>query len=908
LVGNLNSFFRSIRQKHTEDFTSLFSAEDRKNYISGLTFVLYWVALFAFLWAIIILVLKYRSRDFGCASGNEFQTNDDFLEGHTHTHHITRNEPTEYNSSLASSSAESSTTGTRYLYTKEEIARNRRRASRTRIAFLILGFGVLTSIILFLILSFARIKESLQSTEISFFESQEIINQVKAALLEANSAGMFAVDLLSKTDLSFSVLCPDARNFRNQSSFDLEAFGMKALEDVEKLKAIVVQNLSSWNETMNQVQDMKDSFENDVREAQQFSWLVPGILLGIVVINTIVILGVILAWKGKSGKRFQNCLSYIALPVLIIFCVASWGLTLLATAGAMSSGDACVAFGKEGGPDATAISILNGSLLEKNGTVYKMTYSYIDSCRQENPTLDLMQLEESLQITVNSIWLEISKIDEIGRDSISEFCGNDLSSFLDGIRQVAKALSTIRKSLDSVTRSLECKNVNPIYVSIIHDSFCDEIAPGLAIAFILFLILSTFLMGLISLRASWLHQGDQVQEEEKVYSEDEAAQNMVLNEYEEYLSYIAKYKHEWEDYEGIRSSIRSASPQDPDFQLDVEDNMVPTKSLDESIYTDEDDHAESEYESSAAESSLPDDISFPSLQITPSIAEAPSDIMVVQYLLPRNDSNEEEAETFEVISPRFKSNVCIPSTIHTLNLSNEIRHERHVEAQAQLQNIRDVSTPYLASDSESNNAEACLWIPKEKGFSNQSTVHILSDTQINSKDLECDRNIKKFSDLHFSNGGQLEIKVDVEDGKQQLQVKKKPVEAKFQSECDAFGNAGGERQQQYIDSKSNHAVSLSNSRNTLYGKGEHSKGQKRNLDGSQPVRTVQFRLPSVIGSEDDDSIVANIMKSFDVPQSSGEDDDEMIEAMYGIKLRNKSSMEAELEAIYDVSSKTQLHQ
>jgi hypothetical protein len=862
--------------------------------------VLYWVALIAFLWTIILLVLKYRSRDFGCASGNEFQTHDDApLLGRSQTHHLIRNEPTEYNSSLASSSNDSSSTETRHIYTRKQIERNRRRARRTRIAFLFLAFNVIMSTLLFLVLSFARIKESLQSTEISFFESQDIIDQVKAALSEANSAGMFAVDLLSNTNMSFSGLCPHASKFINRYDFDLKAFSAKALEDAEELKAIVIHNLTSWNQIINQVQDMKEGLERDVREVQRFSWLVPGILLGIVVVTTVVVLGVILAWKGKSGKKFQNCMSQVVLPILITFCVASWGLTMLATAGAMSSSDACVAGGKEGGPDATAIAILNGSELEKNGTLYKMTYSYIDSCRQETPTLDLLSLEQSLQITVNSIWLEISKIDEIGRDKISEFCGNDLSGFLDGIRQVAKALSTIRKSIDSVTRSLECSNINPIYVSIIHDSFCDEIAPGLAMAFILFFMLSTFLMGLITLRASWLHQGKEVQEEEKVYSEDEAAQNMILDEYEEYLAYIARYKHEWEDYEGIHSSIRSTAPQDSDLQSDHEDIIVPQNSLDESLYTDGDEHAESEYESSAAESSLPDDISFPSLQITPSVAEAATDIMVVQYLLPRNDSDEEDTETFEVISPRIKSSThCVPSTIHTLNLNNQKTGESHAETEQQPQ---IPSTPCLVCDEEINNVEVSLGSLVESSLYSQTNVHIFSDAKSHNNNVISTLNTEKFSDFpdttsHTSNQNY------GEDGKLQLQLQRpeKSREAKCKSECDAFNLDELKRQQQGLDPKSS---SLSSLNSPPCVKDERSTGLKRNVELSQPKRSVHFRQPSVVGSEDDDSIVANIMKSFEAPQSSGDDDDEMIEAMYGIKLRNKLSMEAELEAMYEVSSK-----
>lgn len=64
----------------------------------------------------------------------------------------------------------------------------------------------------------------------------------------------------------------------------------------------------------------------------------------------------------------------------------------------------------------------------------------------------------------------------------------------------------------------------------------------------MFLVLAISTMIMISLRASWL----QSIEEEKVYDdEDDIAENMVVNEHEEYLAYISRYKHEWQEYKGF---------------------------------------------------------------------------------------------------------------------------------------------------------------------------------------------------------------------------------------------------------------------------------------------------------------------------------------------------------------------
>jgi hypothetical protein len=71
-------------------------------------------------------------------------------------------------------------------------------------------------------------------------------------------------------------------------------------------------------------------------------------------------------------------------------------------------------------------------------------------------------------------------------------------------------------------------------------------------AFVLFLSVGVVTMAMVSIRASWI----QNIQEGKIYHEDEVAENMMLDEHEEYLAYISRYKHEWQEYEGIDTSIQ----------------------------------------------------------------------------------------------------------------------------------------------------------------------------------------------------------------------------------------------------------------------------------------------------------------------------------------------------------------
>lgn len=164
----------------------------------------------------------------------------------------------------------------------------------------------------------------------------------------------------------------------------------------------------------------------------------------------------------------------------------------------------------------------------------------------------MTSLEREVQEHVDNIWRQISIIDSIGRANIIEKCGDDsLTELLDGARSLAKLMTAVRRSLRTAGESLDCGHIYPIYTQTVHDTLCTDTASAAGYGFIFFLVLAISTMIMISLRASWLQNS----EDENVYQdEDDIAENMVVNEHEEYLAYISKYKHEWEEYKGFNSS------------------------------------------------------------------------------------------------------------------------------------------------------------------------------------------------------------------------------------------------------------------------------------------------------------------------------------------------------------------
>ena len=190
-------------------------------------------------------------------------------------------------------------------------------------------------------------------------------------------------------------------------------------------------------------------------------------------------------------------------------------------------------------------------------------------CQGPNPNQEIIDIERTMQTTIDNVWNQLSIVDSVGRKELAEACGGNLDELLEGARLLAVSLSSIRKALDSTVGTLDCMRIHPIYVEIVHEELCEEIGEASGLSYLIFLGMSLSLFVLITLRASWYH----FIEDEVVYDEDEVADNMILDEHEEYLRYISKYKHEWQEYNGFSTTSlpRSEDGEEDGIMMDYED-------------------------------------------------------------------------------------------------------------------------------------------------------------------------------------------------------------------------------------------------------------------------------------------------------------------------------------------------
>ena len=419
----------------------------------------------------------------------------------------------------------------------------------------------------------------------------EVVEEVESILARIERLSLDAIDLVETTPTNLTVICPTVNSTDMESviGVDFNDIVDTITQQQYNLEEQIAPQLSSRWSFVYEIMEGASNIEQYGEEGSKYIWILPGLLVAVGGLSFISIIAVLLAWKEKSGARYQLFLSCVVLPLLFLVAVACWIMAMIFSLSVMVGSDICFADSPGGGsPDQTIQEILSivGNETE-GGMSFKYTSTYVTQCDgiAVPPTQDINSVKLETQAEIDNIWRQISKIDAVGRTTVFEKCGYtaEFLEMLSGARDLAITLTDVRRSLSSLEESIGCGSIHPIYTQLAHDVVCTQTLSASGYGFVTFLIMWISVMAMISMRASWLRSN--IEGGKAYHDETEVAENMVVDEHEEYLAYISRYKHEWQEYEGIdedgvMTSPRSDYPEQP--QSETADD------LDQNYYYDED--------------------------------------------------------------------------------------------------------------------------------------------------------------------------------------------------------------------------------------------------------------------------------------------------------------------------------
>jgi hypothetical protein len=214
---------------------------------------------------------------------------------------------------------------------------------------------------------------------VSIFQAtRDALDQIKASLDTIESAAKSADEIVKETPIELDVICPEIppAQIEDELGFDLKQMVSLLESEYQSLSKEVNRNVSTVGKLIDDIETGLYDFEGYVNHVESVMWIVPGFLFAVSLLAAISMLGVLLAWKEKSGRTFQRTMTYVILPTLIVASITCWVIVLCTSFGAMVSSDMCTAGDGPGSPDETIQQILSSHNLGQNDTVFKLLNAY----------------------------------------------------------------------------------------------------------------------------------------------------------------------------------------------------------------------------------------------------------------------------------------------------------------------------------------------------------------------------------------------------------------------------------------------------------------------------------------------------------------------------------------------------
>jgi hypothetical protein len=582
LAGSLVNF---PRKQYTSDIVAfLSSANDsrvHKSYYAGLTFLACVYGGIYVIWCLILIWLKLHGKNsVGCASGHSFQTqaDDDVISDNLHTLGTSSNKngsnDVTHNTTENALDHRSQTSDSELFSTKSSLqfeSENNHRVSvsqpdrnndddedsvktlrsnpskrekRTRIVFFIVGALTLICSTFIIALLYKPMNATKPQTDEILSTAINITDTIKVSIDTIIKAKDYLVSTATNSSYTAGLICPASPPEKVKKDIGIDV--LQALNLLNQTSADAILHISN---NISLLANMTSNLDDAINVGESFRvtiykyiWLAPTIVVILWTLVAIVSFGVFLSSKRKSSRKIQWILSYTVLPLLFLTSTACWVSGCLLSILTAIGYDVCT----EATLGKTILTALGTSQFSRNQVVFAAIEQFVLGCvGEEAITFSAVQVELKQAETLLSKYLTTA--DSIGWKKIEDYCGqgNLIKDFSSSLRENVASLENVQNAVDAIADSLSCSPLHSQYLKL-QDLACNQLTDAISWGFLWFIIIGILSMILVSLRASWRY---------KIDDENEVNENMVVDEHEEYLRYISKYKHEWEEYQGVAPEI-----------------------------------------------------------------------------------------------------------------------------------------------------------------------------------------------------------------------------------------------------------------------------------------------------------------------------------------------------------------
>jgi ABC-type nickel/cobalt efflux system permease component RcnA len=380
---------------------------------------------FVLLWFLVLIVLKLKGAEVGCASGRAFSRRwdkapsdkDDSSASYNETciqDDVSDNEMDEKADPLHNGAQPSTDVDD---YARELVAvpiadeekdksscgccsnhprHVQRRKRRTRIAFLMTGGLSLACGGLLLTHMYRPLEETTETTSQVIGEGQLIIYRMQQVLRVVREAVNVADRMMEQIPLEVSVLCPNVppSEFITELGVNPQDVVLFLTQEYESFLGPVRDNMDSVEDVASEMYEALADAQTAVAETEERLWVFLVLVISTMGLALISILGVGVAMHlstspehgVRSSSWTEGILAWIILPLLVLSTVLGWALVVSLCFGTVLTTDVCMA-GRSETPDATIEAILRASQLDPHGTTFGLITAYTGVSQRENVIL-----------------------------------------------------------------------------------------------------------------------------------------------------------------------------------------------------------------------------------------------------------------------------------------------------------------------------------------------------------------------------------------------------------------------------------------------------------------------------------------------------------------------------------------
>ena len=472
--------------------------------------------------------------------------------------------------------------------TTTTVSKWERRATRSRIVFLLSGLILVIFSTLLVKKGFQQVEETRTIADTSLGRVRLLLNEATNLTEDLRDVGTVAMELRDQLvkELDQDRLCPNDPNYLAQDEIGqtIKDNAGAAIDMLEMLGTFASKDIKQMENGLSRGNDIVNDIDSLVETAEDNHWVGMFFVVPLVVWTAILMVGAMTAQGHAMNGWGQFILSSVILPLFIMWVVASFVGCAVMAMSASANADLCV-----GSPDSTILTAAQNAGLKEDSIEYEIARYYLRQCTADaqvdpflflrthdaeivsidssNQHLALYRLAHShfpflcsqsladQQEAAQAIVLDLAgSLEKIDVEGLSFTCGRDYAPLVESLDTMMSILKSLEKSATSGLSLLSCERIVPIYADLVYNGTCSYNISGCTWMFYSLLIISVMGMIMITLRSSYKNNlylaGDENESTDEDSEFNSMAQLAIMN-----------------DIQKKRESARDPGDEDYDLQL-----------------------------------------------------------------------------------------------------------------------------------------------------------------------------------------------------------------------------------------------------------------------------------------------------------------------------------------------------